>query len=255
MLELIGEPLDARFAVICAVVFVGGFMRGFVGFGSALLNVPVLSLAYSPQLAVAVSGLMAVPVMLQLLPAAIRDCEREIVLPAAIAVLLAAPVGTWLLVVISPALMKIVISVLVILMVALLARGWRLPHTVGTPILSSAGAAGGLIQGIAGIGGPPVVAIALSRPGAAVQQRGNILALMSVISISGLLPLWYFGLLTLQAGLIALLLIPVSFLSTWFGSRYFSGDGKRWFRGAALVILAAIGIATLVVSLKQYLAI
>lgn len=252
MPELLGVALDARFATVCAAMFVAGFMRGFVGFGAALVTIPVLSLAYDPRLAVAAMTVVGIPTLLQLLPEAIRTAERPIVLPTSLAILAATPLGTWALVNTSPALMKIAISSLVILMVAMLARGWRLEREVGRHILLGAGVAGGLIQGVAGIGGPPVVAVALSRAGSATQQRGNVLALMTAISISSLIPLWYFGLFTRQAIVMGLLLLPVYGGSILLGSRYFARGGQRYYRNAALIMLGLIGTATLLAALRDY---
>ena len=45
MPEFFGVALDARFAAVCLAALIGGFMRGFVGFGAALVTIPVLSLA------------------------------------------------------------------------------------------------------------------------------------------------------------------------------------------------------------------
>lgn len=252
MLGDLGVPLDGWLALVCAAVFVGGFMRGFVGFGAALVIVPVVSLVYGPRVAVASLTVMGIPTLFQLLPDAIRLSEKPLVLPMATAILLFAPLGTWLLVIANPALMKIVISVLVIAMVAMLARGWRLDADVGRPLLISAGATAGLIQGVAGIGGPPVVAVALSRPGPAAQQRGNVLALMTAVSISTLLPQLYFGLFTRQAIVTGLILLPVYGISILVGSRYFLRGGERHFRTAALGMLAAIAVATLVAAVRDY---
>ncbi len=254
MPEFFGLPLDARFAAVCLAAFVGGFMRGFVGFGAALVTIPVLSLAYEPRLAVAAMSVVGIPTLLQLLPEAIRTSERPIVIPISLAILLSAPLGTWILVSVSPALMKVVISLLVVIMVVMLMRGWRLEQQVGRPVLVAAGIAGGLVQGTAGIGGPPVVAVALSRPGTPAQQRGNVLALMTAISLSSLLPLLYFGLFTRQAIVVGLLLLPVYGGSILLGSRYFAVGGARYYRHAAMATLAVIGVATLIASVRDYLA-
>lgn len=254
MLDVFGVPLDARLVAVCIATFIGGFMRGFVGFGAALVTIPVLSLAYEPRLAVAAMSVVGIPTLLQLLPDAIRTSERPIVVPISLAILLSTPLGTWILVSVSPALMKVVISVLVVIMVAMLMRGWRLEQEVGRPILVGAGIAGGLIQGTAGVGGPPVVAVILSRPGTPTQQRGNVLALMTAVSLSSLLPLLYFGLFTRQAIMTGLLLLPIYGGSILLGSRYFAYGGARHYRHAAMATLALIGVATLIASLRDYLA-
>ncbi|MEQ9122384.1 MAG: sulfite exporter TauE/SafE family protein, partial [Alphaproteobacteria bacterium] len=51
-----------------AAVFLAGFMRGFVGFGAALVVVPVLSVVFSPSVAVPIAFLSGLPSVLQLLP-------------------------------------------------------------------------------------------------------------------------------------------------------------------------------------------
>jgi hypothetical protein len=254
VLEVFGLPFDARLAAVCAAAFIGGFMRGFVGFGAALVALPVMSLAYEPRLAVATMTVVGIPTLIQLLPDAIRTSERSIVIPISLAILFSAPLGTWILVSVSPALMKVVISALVVVMVAMLMGGWRLERDVGRPVLVGAGVASGLIQGAAGIGGPPAVAVILSRPGTPTQQRGNVLALMTAVSLSSLLPLLYFGLFTKQAIVTGLLLLPIYVGSVLLGSRYFTYGGARHFRNAAMATLALIGVATLLASLRDYLA-
>jgi uncharacterized membrane protein YfcA len=251
--ELLGLPADARLVIIPLAVALAGLMRGFVGFGAALISVPVLSLAMGPQAAIAVNAVMGLPAVVQLLPEAIRRAERPVVLPMCLAIFLATPIGTWLLVSIDPALMKIAISALVLLMVAFLASGWRLHGHIARSKLVAAGIAGGLVQGIAGMGGPPVVAVALSRDGEASQQRGNVLALMTAVSLSSILPLLHYGLFTRQTVTISVVLIPIYAVATAIGARFFSLGGQKHYRRAALAMLAIIGVATFIASMRNYL--
>lgn len=253
MAELLGVPIDARLVVVLIAVTIAGLLRGFVGFGSALICVPVFTLVLGPHAAIAVSNLMSLPAVFQLLPEAIRRAERPFVLPICIATFLAAPIGTWALVVADPALMTVAISALVLLMVVILASGWRLRGAIGMGKLIAAGVAGGLVQGVAGVGGPPVVTVALSRPGDASQQRANVLAMMTAVALSSILPLLYYGLFTRQTLIIGLVLIPLYATATALGARYFVLGGQRHYRRAALATLAAIAIATLIAALRNYL--
>jgi uncharacterized protein len=251
--ELLGVPIDARLVVVVIAVMVAGLLRGFVGFGAALISVPVFSLVLGPHAAIAVNNVMGLPAVFQLLPEAVRGAERPFVLPICLATFVATPIGTWVLMAADPALMTIVISVLVLFMVAILGSGWRLRGRIGMSKLIAAGIAGGLVQGVAGVGGPPVVAVALSRPGEASQQRANVLALMTAISLSSVLPLLYYGLFTRQTVIIGFLLIPVYSAATALGARYFALGGQRHYRRAALATLAVIGLATLIAALRNYL--
>jgi len=251
--ELLAVPIDRRLAVVFIAVMVAGLLRGFAGFGAALISVPVFSLMLGPHAAIAVNNVMGLPAVFQLLPEAIRRAERVFVLPICTAIFAAAPVGTWALVSTDPAVMTVAISTLVLLMVAFLASGWRLGGRIGIAKLIAAGIAGGLVQGIAGVGGPPVVAVALSRPGEASQQRANVLALMTAVSLSSFLPLLYYGLFTRQTVIIGLVLIPFYSAATALGARYFALGGQRHYRRVALATLTAIGMATLIASLRNYL--
>ena len=254
VLDVMGVVLDPRFAVVCAACFVGGFMRGFVGFGGALVTIPALTLAYEPRLAVAAMTIAGLPSLVQVLPDAVRNSEHRIIVPMSLAILLTAPLGTLALVSIDPALMKIVISALVVVMVAMMFRGSEFQKEVGRPILLAAGIVSGLVQGIAGIGGPPAVAVILSRPGPPAQQRGNVLAALTAVSLASLLPLWYFGHCTKAAIVIGLVMAPLYVLSTTLGSRYFAYGGARHFRRAAIATLAVIGVVTFLASVRSYLA-
>jgi uncharacterized membrane protein YfcA len=250
--EFLGLPFDGRLAVLLGAVALAGLMRGFVGFGAALITIPVFSLIIGPHAAIAVNNVMGLPAVIQLLPEAIRRAERPFVVPMCIATFLATPVGTWALVVTDPALMKIAISALVLGMVAMLASGWRLKGHIGMGKLMAAGVASGLAQGVGGVGGPPVVAVALSRPGDPVQQRGNVLGLMTAVSLSSFAPLVYYGLLTRQTVITGVVLIPLYGAATALGARYFAIGGQRHYRRAALLALAIIATATLFASLRSY---
>ena len=144
-------------------IFFAGLIRGFVGFGASLIIVLVLSLILGPHKAVPIAALSGLPSMLQLLPTAIKHSEKAFVLPFGIAAFFAAPLGTWILVIVDPELMKIYISGFVLVMVYFLYRNWRFSRAERPAFIIGIGAAAGLIQGAAGVGGPPAVVLALSR--------------------------------------------------------------------------------------------
>ncbi len=168
-------------------------------------------------------------------------------------VLLFAPLGTFGLVSLDPSMLKLVMGVLVLLMTGLLATGWQAGQLVPMPLLLGAGVAGGLVQGVAGIGGPPVVAIALARPGTATQQRANVIGVMTGVVLSAIPPLWYFDLITLDVVLLALLLMPCYSAGTWVGSWRFASGAHRFLRPAALWLLALIGVVTMATALADHL--
>ena len=252
MLEALDGVSAAGLAVAGAAAVAGGLVRGFTGFGGALVMVPVLSMVLGPGAALAAVCASGVPVILQLLPAALRHAERAFVLPFAAAAFAAAPAGTWVLVAVSPAAMKIAISLAVLAMTALMAWGWRFPAHAGRGLMAALGAGAGLIQGASGVGGPPAVAAALARHGSPETQRGNVIGAVSALGLCAAIPYWLHGLFTLEALAVAAVILPAYIGSTWAGIRLFAGRGKAWYRRAALAVLAAVGLATLAFALHDY---
>lgn len=257
MLAAIQDLLSAQPASVIALVtgtmLLAGFIRGFVGFGASLIIVMVLSTVYGPAAAVPIATLSGLPAMIQLLPNAVRHAERGFVIPFGVASFLAAPVGTWFLISSEPALMKILISSFVLLMVAMLYKGWKLPPNAGLGVFTVAGVVSGLVQGSAGVGGPPAVAVALSRAGTTDQQRSNVIGAVAALSVCAIPALWINNLFTIEVFLISVLLFPLYFGGTWLGARFFSGRGHRHFRAGALLILAVIGVVTLALAMEDYL--
>ena len=245
-------PITGTTALLSvAAVFVAGFVRGFVGFGAAMIVIMALSIVLGPRSAVAVASLAGVVTTFQLLPVAVRMADRPFVVPFGIASFVAAPVGTLVLVTIDPALMKMAISLFVLLMVAMMWRGWRIGNG-GPATVIGTGLAAGLIQGSAGVGGPPAVALALARPGSAPQQRANVIGAVASLAFCGIPALWYHGLFTKEVIVVSVLIVPPYVFSTWLGARFFSLQGQHIFRAAALWVLAIAGVVTLVLAVRDY---
>ncbi len=250
---LVGSASALELSAIAVAILLAGFIRGFVGFGAALIIVMVLSVVFGPQVAVPVANFAGLPATLQLLPTAVREAERSFVLPFCLGTFVGAPLGVWILIAIEPSVMRIVISAFVLVMVAILYRGWRLDRDLGRPVLAGAGAAAGFVQGSAGVSGPMAVAITLSRPGTVHRQRANVIGNLTALNFCALVPLWYYGLLTREVILTSLIIVPPYCVAIWAGARFFADRGHRYFRDAALVALAAIGIVTMVLALRDYL--
>lgn len=87
-------PLTQSIGALFAVVL-GGVIRGFTGFGAALVIVPIVAIVYDPKTAIALHALIEIPSIMQLLPDATRDCARKTVVPMLFAVLVSLPAGMY----------------------------------------------------------------------------------------------------------------------------------------------------------------
>ncbi len=239
-------PDAATLVIASLVVFLGGFLRGFIGFGGALIIIPVLAVMFTPREAVAIHLIMEVPGTLQLLPVAWRDCDFKAVTPTIIAIAIGTPAGAYLLASLDPSVMRTGIAIAVLLIVALLARDWRYPGVIGPGMMAGAGLAGGFAQGSTGMGSPPMVVVLVSRGDNADTTRGNVLAVAAGLIAIGVPMQWAYGTLTANAFFLGLLASPIYVLATFSGSRFFNWGGNRIYRRAVLMLLAAMAIYTLV---------
>ncbi len=246
--ELGGFDLT-QLLLAAVAVFIGGFLRGFVGFGGALVIIPVMALAFTPKFAVALHAITELPGIIQLLPTAVRHCDRKTVLPMILALVVSTPLGVYVLTAVDTDTMRIVISALVLFMVAMLAWNTRIVYAAGMRVSVIGGVVGGIIQGAAGIGGPPVVTLLLSRGDDTATTRGNIVVMMSSMVIIALPFLWIYELISVRTLILGGLCAPVYLLATYLGSRYFRTGGSDMYRVVALSILALTAASTLFFSL------
>ena len=166
---------DPRFFVALAIAATSGLVRGFSGFGSALIYMPLMAAVYDPRTA-AVTLLMVDFVCSS--PFAIsemRRCTWSEVVPISIAMAVAVPIGTYLLIVLDPIVLRWTIAILVLSLVAILVSGWRYHGPSTLPITTTVGLIAGVGAGAAQIAGPPVILYWLSRGNNALTLRANLM--------------------------------------------------------------------------------
>src|SRR6266702_4134153 len=87
---------------ICAIAFVAGTARGFSGFGSALIFMPLASSFAAPRLVAALLLIIDFVAAAPLLPNAWRKADRRATATIVLGALVGVPVGTYFLSVLEP---------------------------------------------------------------------------------------------------------------------------------------------------------
>ncbi len=229
-----------------SVMVAAGLVRGFAGFGAAMIIMPGLSLIYRPIDALAILTVIDIPATLQLLPAAIRQARWRQVFLLASGASVAIPLGLWIMVSVDREIMRRVIAVMVLLYVAVLALGWRNRNLPGTALTFGVGAVSGFLGGSTGMGGPPVIVFLMPGSHQASAIRGSILAYFAVTTVIYLgLFGWRYDMLTPQMWWHALVLTPIYIGSTWLGSRLFRQASEHIYRWVTLGFLAALALVVL----------
>lgn len=231
------------------VVFLAGIVRGFTGFGSALLAVPALAVLYGPVQAVVIEVLIEIPVSLWLLATTVRQAQGRTVAPMLAMFAVFVPVGAVLLTVTNPDTVKILISLFVLCAVALI---WQQPRArrMITPRASYlVGAISGTTQGLTGMAGPLFATALLARGDSGVTTRANISALAAGIIFCAVTSFWVLGLLRMELAIYALLASPAILAGVWVGAVLFGRVGQTQLRAVILCFLALTAVFTLVETL------
>ena len=108
---------DHRFWIALAIAILAGAVRGFSGFGSAQIYIPLIAAVYSPRVAAVtlliIDTLGAAPFTVR----AFAYCTWPEVLPMYIAAAIAVPIGTLALLMIDPIVLRWFIAILVLSLV------------------------------------------------------------------------------------------------------------------------------------------
>src|SRR3954454_10660000 len=166
--------LNAAIA-IGAIAFVSGTARGFSGFGSALIFMPLASSFAGPRLVAALLLIIDFVSAAPLIPNAWKQADRKATAVMVFGAVIGVPVGTYFLSRLDPVTTRWIISGFAFALLLLLLSGWRYrgkDHTAGAV---GVGGLSGFCSGLAQTGGPPIVGYWLGRPIASTIARANIM--------------------------------------------------------------------------------
>jgi uncharacterized membrane protein YfcA len=237
--------VDWSFLGVVAAAALAGVVRGFSGFGSAMVFVPIASALYSPEQAVVLLFLTDSVVSLPLLPPAFKRCIWREVAPLTIGAALLVPVGVKLLLIADPIAMRWAISLLVLSFTGLMAGGWRYVASPSVPVTVAVGGAAGLAGGMASLYGPPVILFWLGGQQDVPTVRANILAFLGLITVVSAATYVANGMITRTSLVTAAALMPLYALGIFLGARCFGLASERAFRLLALTLCWLIALGTL----------
>ncbi len=225
-------------AVLLAATLIGGLVRGFTGFGFAMVFMPLASVVLGPVAALGLIWFIDLPFALPIAVRSARAAEWREILPLLLTATLALPAGIWLLIWLDRETMRWVLASLVLIAVALMASGWRYHGRPTIPLSLGVGALSGLFNGMASIGGMPLAVFWLgAQRNDRHKTRANLQTFFGVSTLISGAVLWWKGILTGGALLMAVPLFAVYGVGLWAGTHGFRLASEETFRrGAYLVI-------------------
>lgn len=236
---------DPRFPYALAIATIAGLVRGFSGFGSALIYMPLISAIYSPAVAaptiLLIDTLCGLPFAIHAWPQA----NRREVLPVSVGGVVGVPLGVLALLYVSPLTLRWFIALLVLAAVAVLAAGWRYHGKPTLPASLSVGALSGFGGGAVQIGAPPLLVFWLGGKNSATTVRANIMVYFILQGSLSFVLYLYNGLFDGET-IVLSLLFGVPFAVAMFGGAYwFKGASDVLYRRVAYAIIAFAGLVSL----------
>jgi hypothetical protein len=200
---------------VSAILFISTFVRGTLGFGNALLAMPLLALTVGIRVATPLVALSSFTVAMLMLLGSWRNVEMQSAWRLVVASFLGIPLGLWLLQDAPEALVKGVLGVVLVFFGLFNLTTLRLPRLTWKPAAFVFGFLAGVLGGAYNTNGPPVIVYGVLTRWTPEQMRATLQgyflpAGIFILTGHGLAGLWTaevlrFYVLTLPLVLVALL--------------------------------------------------
>ncbi|MGE3148370.1 MAG: sulfite exporter TauE/SafE family protein [Pseudorhodoplanes sp.] len=224
-----GYPPDVL-ALLAAAAFLAGLARGFSGFGSALIFMPLASALTEPKVAAPLLLIADLPLSAWLVPRAWPYSNKRDVALISLGALVCLPLGALVLAHGDPVMIRWMQAFFLLPLVLLLMAGWRYhsqPHA-GLTVL--AGGVSGFLSGVAQLGGPPVVLYWLGGSIRSDLVRANIISYFAISTTIALISFFATGLITRSLLWVTVLAMPAYTIGAYFGTRMFGLASEVVFR-------------------------
>ncbi len=227
------------------VIFTASVVRGFTGFGLALVAVPLIQFIM-PVTDTAVFIAMINVIFSVLYYRRSKEIVKDQPLSAmALWTGIGVAAGTVILKFINPAYIQLAWGVLIIFIVFALVRGLNLNIRSDRSAMRLSGLFGGVLAGATGITGPPV-AIILSSLNTPKEKFNAVISVFILFAVSYALVFYLFsGLIRTETLILALCSVPALLAGLYTGDRLVSRLSQNIFTLVVYVVLVLMGILTL----------
>lgn len=227
--------------LVCGAL-IAGIVRGFSGFGTAMIYLPFAAQVVPPLWAILTLMAMDVIGPIPLVKPALKDAQRRDLALLLFGALCMLPVGLALLSTISPETYRYIVSCISIVLLICLVFGLRYNGKMSLPLIAGIGGLSGLSGGLGGVPGPPVILFYMASTLPVKVVRANMLLFLFfgdflIVGIIGLR-----GELVLAPLVIGLLMAVPNGIGNLIGAAIFNPDKAGVYKGVAYIVIGASAI-------------
>lgn len=232
-----------------AMGFFGLFVRGFAGFGSALIMTPILLFIFDIKTTVVLVGLVETPASLLIALNARKEIDLgylKILVPVSLIGVIA---GGYALARYDPVILKKTFGIFTIIftlrIIILLHLKTRRKKQWPRPVGYLAGLIGGLMSGLFGTSGPPIAVYLENQIAEKDTLRATMLCFFLINDVLRLIYYGFSSLITLEILKYSIIMLPATFLGAYFGRAINLKVNNYVFRLTISIILLITGILLL----------
>lgn len=230
---------------IIFAAFIAGLVRGFTGFGTALVFLPIAAQFLPPFATILVLTFMDLLSPLPVIRSAWQDAHRPDLRRLLIGTAVMLPVGLWCLTLLPQVVFRFGVSGIALGMLAALVLGLRYRGEIRRSMVYAIGGVAGFLGGVAGLPGPPVILFYMARPLAAAVIRANTLIFLFGYEFFVVAGIAAYGRLELIWVVLGLALGLPGMVGNWLGGRLFRPGLETVYRSAAYIVIALSALSGL----------
>ena len=245
-LAILDGLMLSTWALASLCIMAAAFVRGFTGFGLAVVGVPLLTLFFTPAEIVPSIMILAILAGLQLLPKIWRSIDWRLLAPTILGAAVGTPLGTALLAGVPANPMRMLIGFAVLVASFAIQLGFRFKRRPHALISAGFGAVAGLTGGAAAMPGPSVIFLFLSTPIAVEAGRASLILFFQVSAIMSAISAAIGGLMQPKSLILGATLMPAMLVGNWLGDRIFDRASAKAYRRTVVLLLGALGAIAVV---------
>lgn len=223
---------------IALAAFVAGVVRGFSGFGTAMIFLPVATQFISPFAAITALIVMDIIGPLPIARKAWHDAHQKDLMRLLIGMIVVLPFAIYGLSLVAPEVFRYFVSILSLCMLVILLLGIRYRGEVRATLVYLVGGFAGFTGGFGGLPGPPVIMFYMASPhGPKVIRANNMLFLLG-FDVAMLVCFALMGKMSVSTVAVGILLIAPIMLGNMLGAYFFDPAKEKLYRYIAYVVIA-----------------
>ena len=222
-------------------VFAAGIAKGLTGFGFSLITVPILVILLGPRKAVPVIIILNAVSNIPLYLHSRKYSSLARIRPLIAAGVVSIPVGTYLLLVLDAAALRLIVGVVICFFALAFLLGLRREIKRETRGLIGTGLVSGILNGLISTGGPPVILFLANQGMPKDRFRANLIAYFLFLNAATLPAHFVGGLLSLEVVEYAAIFMPALAGGALVGIRLIKHVPEAAFRKTVLIIVMVAG--------------